>query len=133
MRALVFAALACGILGAADGPAARRDQDALSGEWKQTEFVINGRARDASGTTLSVDGDAITVKHGDEAEPPAPYTLDPAKKAIDLKLENEGRTMRGVYELKGKTLKLCLNPESRPSKFTAEAGTGNILMVFERP
>src|SRR5262245_27726676 len=133
MRLLVFASLACGLLVAADNPATRSDQDAIKGNWKQAEFVMNGRARDASGTTISVDGDAITVKHGDEAEAPAPYTLDPANKAIDLKLENEGRTMKGIYELNGKSLKLCLNPESRPSKFTAEAGTGNILMVFERP
>jgi len=133
MKVLVFASLACALLVAADDPAISRAQDALKGDWKQTEFVINGRGRDASGTTLSVDGDAITVKHGDEAEAPAPYTLDPASKAIDLKLENEGRTMKGIYEVKGKTLRLCLNPESRPSKFTAEAGTGNILMVFERP
>jgi uncharacterized protein (TIGR03067 family) len=133
MRSLIFASFACGLLVAADDPAVRRDQKALKGDWKQTSFVMNGRARDASGTTIRIDGDAITVKHGDESESPAPYTLDPAKKAIDLKLENEGRTMKGIYEVGGKTLKICLNPETRPSKFTAEAGTGNVLMVFERP
>src|SRR5690349_10959437 len=101
MRSLVFASLACGLLVAADDPAIRRDRDALKGDWTQAEFVLNGRARDASGTTIRVDGDTITVKHGDEAEAPAPYTLDPANRAIDLKLENEGRTMRGIYEVTG--------------------------------
>jgi uncharacterized protein (TIGR03067 family) len=133
MRSLVFASLACGLLVTADAPATERDREALKGDWKQSAFVMNGRARDASGTTISIDGDAITVRHGDEAEPPAPYTLDPAHKAIDLKLENEWRTMRGIYEVKGNTLKICLHHESRPSKFACEAGTGNVLMVFERP
>src|SRR5215216_7736124 len=99
MRSLVFASLTCALLVAADDPATKRDQDALKGDWKQTAFVMNGRARNASGTTIVIDGDAITVRHGDEAESPAPYTLDPERKAIDLKLENEGRTMRGIYEV----------------------------------
>ena len=132
MGSLVFASLACGLLAPAADPTPPRDQDALKGDWRQTAFVMDGRSRDASGITIRIDGDTITVKHGEEAEPPAPYTLDPAKKAIDLKLENEGRTMRGIYQVEGKTLKICLNPKSRPSKFTAEAGTGNVLMVFER-
>jgi uncharacterized protein (TIGR03067 family) len=132
MRSFAFASIACALLVGADAPAARRDQDSLKGDWKQTAFVLNGRARDASGTTVTIDGDSITVRHGDEAESPAPYTLDPAEKAFDLKLENEGRTMKGIYEVAGRTLKICLNPATRPSKFSAEVGTGNVLMVFER-
>ena len=114
---------------AADHPG----RDALKGDWKQTKLVMNGRSRAADGTTVTIDDDAVTVRHGDESEPPAPYTLDPAKKAIDLKLENEGRTMRGIYKVEGKTLTICLHPESRPETFEANPGSGNLLMVFERP
>jgi uncharacterized protein (TIGR03067 family) len=132
MRALLLAALACGLQGAADKPSSKGDEVILKGSWKPTLFVKDGQTRDVSGTTITLDGESIIVKHDGDSEPPTSYTLDPATKAIDLWNKNEGKMLKGIYKLEGKNLTFCLHEESRPTEFDAEAGSGNLLIKLER-
>jgi uncharacterized protein (TIGR03067 family) len=64
------------------------------------------------------------------------YKLDPARKPkqIDL-LFGKGKTAKGIYLLKGDTLKLCVEKEpggERPGNFASTAGTTRVLTVLKR-
>ena len=43
-----------------------------------------------------------------------------------------GRTVPGIYELDGKTLRLCYHPERRPTEFASERGSGRSFTVWKR-
>jgi uncharacterized protein (TIGR03067 family) len=44
------------------------------------------------------------------------------------------RSVKGIYELEGDTLKLCTRDpgQDRPKEFTAKEGSGNTLTVYKR-
>jgi uncharacterized protein (TIGR03067 family) len=66
--------------------------------------------------------------------------LDPAKqpKEIDLKALGgmyQGKTVPGIYEVKGDTLKLCLPNKDdilRPKEFNAPKDSRLVLLVLKR-
>ena len=47
---------------------------------------------------------------------------------------NKGQTWLGIYELSGDTYRSCFATEGkpRPTAFTSEPGSGNVLWVFKR-
>jgi uncharacterized protein (TIGR03067 family) len=47
---------------------------------------------------------------------------------------DKGKTIRGIYELDGDTLRTCVSPpgEERPSEFAAKADTDFMLFVYKR-
>ena len=66
-------------------------------------------------------------------------SVDPTvtPKTIDFKTtkgNNAGQTAFGIYEMSGKTRKLCIAEQGRPrpADFSATAGSGRMLVVFER-
>jgi uncharacterized protein (TIGR03067 family) len=66
-------------------------------------------------------------------------TIDPTvtPKTIDLKTTkgpNAGQVTYGIYETTGKTRRICYAEPGRPrpSDFSAPAGSGRIVAVFER-
>ena len=79
-------------------------------------------------------GDKLTVKVE------CPYTIDAAKKPkeIDLKVEEgpeqERGTWKGIYELKGDELTLCLAlpNEARPTEFETKEGEKTMLLKLKR-
>ncbi|MBI2805482.1 MAG: TIGR03067 domain-containing protein [Planctomycetes bacterium] len=75
------------------------------------------------------DGRTLTVE----------FQLAPSAKpkGIDLVLDLQGKPQiyRGIYEIAGDTLKLCVSlPEKdRPTEFSANAGTKRVLLTLRRP
>ena len=66
-------------------------------------------------------------------------TIDPTftPKTIDFKTtkgNNAGQTAFGISEMSGKIRKLCIAEQGRPrpADFSAAAGSGRMLVVFER-
>ena len=62
--------------------------------------------------------------------------LDPSKKPreVEFILAEGKKKALGIYELSGKTYKLCYAPpgKNRPKEFSAKKGTGYTLSVWQR-
>lgn len=125
-------------------PAADDDAErtALRGTWVIAAATLEGRDHtdDFAGMKLILDGDKYTVDFATNTDK-GTYTLDPAKtpKRIDIRSVAgpfKGKTLPGIYELKGDTLVLCLDgdgkADKRPTKFEAPKTTRNMLLTYHR-
>ena len=123
----------------------RAEMKAMAGTWRPISTENNGNkaseqilkdirwARDADGKwTMQRDGKAVlewTVRRIDATKKP---------KTIDLEVTSgsyKGQVYRGIYELDGDTLRVCLaQPESteRPTEFSARKGSNSALSEFKR-
>lgn len=137
------------ILGSADpasGDEAKEDQDKLQGTWQATEGLSEGKplSREQvqrlkavfSGEKMSIsplDGDGKKALENT-------FRVDPSKtpRAIDATRAEgggKGKTVRGIYELDGGTLKLCLTSRferERPTEFAAPQKSGLVLVTLTR-
>jgi uncharacterized protein (TIGR03067 family) len=140
---------------AIDNPLAARvgddktDQEKLAGTWKITTMTFDGEdvpAEVAKMLSYTFTGNKATargrlVSSGGRFLPAAgtdSYTIalgtSGKLKTIDLKPTARGRkTIPGIYELDGDTLKLCLNfAGQRPKEFSSQGGQGISLMTCAR-
>ena len=110
----------------------KADKDKFQGEWSLVAREENGESQKITEDNdhyikLKIDGDKfmITLKNGDHE---ATYTVDSSKKpkTIDVTLkggDQDGKVMKGFYELDGDTLKICIGgPEApdRPAEFKSK-------------
>ena len=123
----------------------RKELKAMAGVWRPISTENNGNkasgevlkdilwARDADGKwAMQRGGETVlewTVKKIDTTKKP---------KTIDLEVTSgsyKGQVYRGIYELDGDTLRVCLaQPErvERPTEFSAGKGSGSALSEFKR-
>jgi uncharacterized protein (TIGR03067 family) len=114
---------------------------ALEGAWVLDEAVLAGRDHkdDFAGMKLTVTGDQYAIDFGPNSDK-GTITVDPAKKPsrIDITTRKDGpfkgRTLPGVYELKGDKLILCCDSQAkdRPTAFEAKEKTTVMLLTFKR-
>ena len=110
----------------------KKDKDKVQGTWSLVTLEENGESQKVTEESdkyikLKIEGDKfmITLKGGDHE---ATYALDSSKKpkTIDLTLkggDQDGKVMKGFFELDGDTLKICIgSPEApdRPAEFKAK-------------
>jgi uncharacterized protein (TIGR03067 family) len=141
--ALVSGALATAryvAVGAGQIQNAKNDKDKLEGTWEfvSGQFggkeVEGGEAEEMKKHKFVFKGDKLTVKVE------CPYTIDATKKPkeFDLKVEDgpeqERGTWKGIYELKGDVLTLCmaLPHEARPTEFETKEGQLTMLLKLKR-
>jgi len=137
--------LALGLLMAADGRqagAAPRDADRIQGAWVPVSILIDGQQLDKDELgeiKVLIKGDGYTVTNAGQVADRGSFTLDPAKKpkAIDstpAQGPDKGKSMPGIYELGGDTLKLCVaRPgKERPADFASKAGSDQVFYVLKR-
>jgi uncharacterized protein (TIGR03067 family) len=125
---------------AAPGPDGPKNADELEGTWLATSLVDHGMNLDAIAElkmTLVFKGGKYTLKIKDKVEDQGTYTLDSSKspKQIDTVSatgENKGMVDRGVYELKGDTLKTVFDEVSKQNRPTAFDSGKYQLAVFKR-
>ena len=143
---IVFLVLASRTVSAEDKvtsrAAAKKDLAALQGTWILVAMETEGDAVPAEefkGWRAVYEGDAVTLMSETEVRRRAITTLDPSRspKAINTWDQDgpyDDRTVPGIYELKGDSLKLCFaRPgDQRPTEFTTKKGTGFLLVVYER-
>jgi uncharacterized protein (TIGR03067 family) len=115
----------------------------LQGSWVATKAERDGKsADDVIGHRLTFKGELfkINAKDGKDAYAGA-FHLRPAMKppAIDFNHTLgalKAKQWKGIYKLDGDTLTICDNAENlkkpRPTAFEAKAGSGDILITFER-
>jgi len=118
----------------------KADKEKLQGTWALVSAQTGGReAEDEEAKQMKMlkfvfKGDKLTAKTESE------YSIDPGKKPkeIDLKVndgpQNERGTWKGIYELKGDQLTLCLAlpDENRPSEFVTRNGEKSMMLKLKR-
>jgi uncharacterized protein (TIGR03067 family) len=128
---------------AAEPDPAKKDLDALQGEWNIAALEYNGQ--DLTGKYKIVfvfKGDVATVE-GDGAVrkeyAKITFKLDPSTnpKCVDLTIGDgvqKGAAMEGIYELKGDELRLCVKVlgKERPGEFKSPDGASVALLTLKR-
>lgn len=115
--------------------AAKKDQEAMQGEWKLVSGERGGEKLPPDGVTVhrTVKGNESTVKvesgEGNQ-EWSSTFTLNPGAqpKEVDFKGISgplKDQTVLGIYEIDGDILKVCIGQpgEPRPKKFSGDEGT----------
>lgn len=128
--------------GAAPDDAAKKDLALLQGEWSMVSFEIDGRKsapEDVKKGKRICQGNETTLTSDGQLFFKARFTLDPTKKpkAIDyMSLEGawNGKSLQGIYEVEGDMLKFCLAEPGvdRPKEFSANQGSGHVVVVWKR-
>ena len=140
MRIAVLLLPLAGLLSAAD-EGTKAELAKMKGTWQGVSGEVDGRKAnpmELEKTFLVIEGDRYTLQLPDAVRK-GTFKIDPAKspKQIDVTAADgpdKGKTMRGIYELKGATLRYCLaQPQKdRPTEFTSKAGSGHVLYVHKR-
>jgi uncharacterized protein (TIGR03067 family) len=118
------------------------DQKQMQGTWEVVEGADNGAAgskNDLAKFSVEVTESRIRFK-GPEGVRELLFTLDPSTqpKAMDATPADgpkQGKRLRGIYEVQGDSLKVCLvhlDDKERPDKFESEHGSGRLLFVLKR-
>ena len=140
--ALSLAALAQDAPGSKE-EAIKKDHLAIEGTWRAVSVEVNGNAVNPDDvkkitTENGRDGEWTLFVDGNEVAD-GTSTIDPTvtPKTIDFKTTkgaNAGQTTYGIYEMTGKTRRICYAEPGRPrpADFSAPAGSGRILAAFER-
>ena len=128
------------------GGDASKDTAALKGKWEPTASESGGNKDDESDYKqyrLVFEGDKFTILKSGETHMKGSMKIDSAQtpKRIDMVVEEcpdpdmKGKSLLGIYELKGDELKWCFVPPDagdRPKDFSSQAGTSQILATFRR-
>ena len=119
------------------------DPAALHGAWTAVMAERDGAAApDLIGHRLEFDQGAFTIRSPDgQLLYGGTYTVDPAAQpaAIDFHQDEgqaKGKTWEGIYRFDGARLTIvddAVDPaKGRPDAFAASAGSGRVLLTFER-
>jgi RNA polymerase sigma factor (sigma-70 family) len=130
-------ALAASVHSAGKG---KSDKDLLQGSWQIVDAEMGGKKAEGEEgeqikkQKLVVKGNTIKTKFESE------FTLDEKKTPREINVEvTEGPAQevgkwRGIYELKGDDLKICISLPGgeRPKRFATEAGEQAMLLTLKR-
>jgi len=147
--ALFLAGLVLATAGADDKKAGDdADKAALQGTWQAVSSEMDGDKQPEDEVklyTLVFSGDKLVVNKAGDCVMEGTVTLDAAQdpKHLDLKLEKNpgnpddvGKTMPGIFAVKGDELKWCFTlpggGTERPKEFKTEAGSGRVSAVMKR-
>jgi uncharacterized protein (TIGR03067 family) len=130
---------ACILLVGADDKQ-KKESDPLTGTWKVVSLVADGQESDRAKGTLFVYKDGTVTRKSPRGEQKSTYKLDTSKKPATIDMtaqggQRDGMTSKGILEVKGDDLKLCIAfmPDAeRPKAFASEAGSGNVLIVLKK-
>jgi uncharacterized protein (TIGR03067 family) len=114
----------------------------LEGEWAMVSCTLSGDAlerRMVKAGRRVVEGCEMSVLFGDELYAKARFTVNRAPIPHEIDYYNthgpaKGQRQRGIFELKGDRLTLCLAApgEQRPGDFLSVAGDGRTLALWKR-
>jgi uncharacterized protein (TIGR03067 family) len=121
--------------------AIKKEWERLNGTWQGVRPVPEGKKPPAPREKVSVtlkDG-KFTFKRGGEVVAEGATEIDPTAtpKSIDVKIATgleKGEALRGIYVVKGDTLRLCFaGPgQPRPKAFEPAKGSGHDLLTYKR-
>jgi uncharacterized protein (TIGR03067 family) len=117
------------------------DKDELQGVWIATSLEINGKpasAKEVERTRFTFKGEKLLVRgaRDEDKEEKGAFKTDPKKLPRHLDITLNGKTLHGIYEIKGDELKVCFEnggkAENRPTKFATNKENEEVLIVFKR-
>jgi uncharacterized protein (TIGR03067 family) len=115
----------------------------LQGAWTVTAAQRDGKpADDVVGHRLSFAGTRFQIRSKDgKLLYEGTFRADPSTKPAAIDFEHaegalKGKTWKGIYALEGDALRICDNApnldKDRPAAFEAKAGSGYVLIRFQR-
>jgi uncharacterized protein (TIGR03067 family) len=139
MRPSLFAGAVLALVTAAPTAADdAADLKALQGRWTPVSVTHDGKEVPIGTGSAAFDGGMMTVTEGDSKKT-WKFKLDTGKTPHEIDIlpqdgPDKGKTVRGIYELKGDALRLCFGrPDAdRPTAFASKAGERAVLVEFER-
>jgi uncharacterized protein (TIGR03067 family) len=135
---LSLVALVVGFLLGADSPVedAAKEAKKLEGTWTAVSATKDGKELGKEKDKEAVfSGDKLTLKGGGKEEK-FTYKLDPSQKPKTIDFKSAGDAPKnsapgkGIYELNGGTLKLCIGPPNR--RPTEMSDKGQVLFILKR-
>src|SRR5262249_51896610 len=129
--------LLIGLLAISRASADDKKDDKLDGKWLVVSIERDGKADDAfKGGMRVIAGGKYTLTDKNGKATPGTFKVDPSKKpkAIDMtptEGQYKGKTLLGIYEIDGQTLKICFTEpgKDRPTEF---ASKGAVLAIHKR-
>ena len=143
LTCLIIFVAAFGIADDAKDAAIKKDHQLITGKWQVIAVEIDGqKLSDEDARKYSVvngaDGSWSLQEDGKEIDK-GTSTIDPSKKPKTTDLtpttgESKGKVHLAIYELGEKSRKLCIGgpDKTRPTDFTAKAGSEQVLVTLER-
>jgi uncharacterized protein (TIGR03067 family) len=143
-RTLPIALLWLALLSAAVRPDAenppRAQDERLEGRWEAVSFIRDGKGeRQKPGNIfLTIRGRVLTLKVGEEMwKATIKAEVGRTPHAIDITYESgpdKGKTVRGVYEVRGDELRICHGDaaKQRPTEIASKKGSGYSVGVWKR-
>jgi uncharacterized protein (TIGR03067 family) len=124
----------------AAGPpvAPQAEQEKLQGSWQVLAVQMGGQKWPHERMRFDFAADKMTMLFGaGRLTPPMPYVLDPSQEPKAIDVNSPGGVWRGIYELKGDSLTLCLNENpagggNRPATFQAQPGAQGVYLYVLR-
>lgn len=120
----------------------KKERKKLEGAWRVLTCDTNGvriPIEAFKNVVIRFEGDTITFQDGKTVYDEIVFDLAPDKKPPEIDYHytkgiKKGVKEKGIYELAGDRLKLCVHPngKKRPSEFGSPPGTGVQLMVLQR-
>lgn len=120
-----------------------QDRQAIAGRWIIARLIVDGKAskpQDVSGLFVVNEANGNwTLTSNASVVAKGTSKIDPTKKpkTIDFVVvggDNDGKQYKGIYQLGKMGRKMCFAPEGedRPTRLTSRAGTGHILVEFQK-
>jgi uncharacterized protein (TIGR03067 family) len=115
--------------------------DNLEGTWLPTAAEMSGQAmpeKQRKQVKLVIQGDAYTVTVGDVVDRgSAKWNAAATPKTVDIvgtDGPNKGKTLLGIYELDGDTLRVCydVGGKGRPTELKSAKGSTTFLVTYQR-
>src|SRR5262249_22678336 len=119
-----------------------KELERLQGTWSFESYEEDGKPapkEKLKGKKIFFGGNQFIVRHGDQLAQLGKQRLDPTDgaRAIDLTVAagpHKGKTLQGIYELKGDTFRVCIDTKEgeRPKEFKTTPNSGRYLAVYKR-
>jgi RNA polymerase sigma factor (sigma-70 family) len=119
---------------AAPAPPAGPDQQLLQGTWRASQVEAGGIVMPPAGLRFVFAGDPCTLT-SDLFRITGTFQIDMTRTPREITLRSEdGRTLAGIYQLEGDSLKVCINMDGpeRPATFSGQAGATIFLFQLVR-
>ncbi|HYH64475.1 MAG TPA: TIGR03067 domain-containing protein [Urbifossiella sp.] len=132
MRLGHFVAAAVTVLAVAGSGATRpADDEAIQGTWEVVGISDNGEKAPPEkfkGARMVITKDKLTILADGKTQSTGTYKLTAAARPRQIDLRVEEKHLKGIYDLRGDSLRLCFNENPggpRPTAFESKKGSEN--------